>query len=303
MNRGSDLTVTSSPHFRDDDSVSKIMFNVILALIPTLVVGVLHFGLSALLIIITCCVTALVAEAVSQKVRGVEITISDGSALVTALLLALSLPPRLPLWVAVIGTLVAIILGKQLFGGLGYNYFNPALVGRAFLLAAFPAAMTEWFEPFSFAATSATPLEGGEAGYAYLFLGNVSGSLGEASALAVLLGGLYLLYKGYIDWRIPVGYIGTAFILTAILGGDPVFHVLAGSLLIGAFFYATDMVTTPITRKGRWIFAIGAGILLVVIRNYANYPEGVLFSILLMNMFVPIIDRYTVPAIYGEVSE
>lgn len=303
MNKGSELTVTSSPHFRDDDSVAKIMYSVILALVPSLIVAIVHFGLPAFLLILACSITALVAEGIAQKVRGVEITITDGSALVTGLLLAMSLPPRLPLWVAILGTLVAIILGKQLFGGLGCNYFNPALIGRAFILASFPVAMTDWYEPFSFAATSATPLEGAEATYTSLFLGNVSGSLGEVSALAVLLGGLYLLYKGYIDWRIPVGYLGTALVLTTILGGDPLFRLLAGSLLIGAFFYATDMVTTPITKKGRWIFAIGAGVLVVVIRQYGNYPEGVLFSILLMNMFVPIIDKYTTPTIFGEVSE
>lgn len=308
MSNKRDLVVTSSPHVSDDDSVSKIMYNVVLALLPATILAVRTFGSHALWIILTCCVTALAGEAAVQKMRGIQVTIQDGSALVTGLLLALSLPPGLPLWMAVVGTLVAIILGKQIFGGLGYNYFNPALLGRAFLLASFPVMMTTWQKPFVDAQAQATPLnlmkmQGEATPYYDLFMGTVSGSLGEVSALAVLLGGLYLLYKGYIDWRIPLGYLGTIAIFMTILGEDPVFHLLAGSVLIGAFFYATDMVTTPITKKGRWIFGVGAGILLVLIRIFGGYPEGVLYSILLMNMCVPIIDRYTVPTVFGEVTE
>ncbi|MGM0470983.1 MAG: RnfABCDGE type electron transport complex subunit D [Bacillota bacterium] len=303
MSKERDLVVTSSPHVRDDDSVTKIMYNVALALLPATILAVKTFGLHALFVILTCCATTLIGEAVVQKVRGVEITISDGSALVTGLLLALSLPPGLPLWAAVVGSLVAIVLGKQLFGGLGYNYFNPALIGRAFLLASFPVLMTTWQKPFVDAQAQATPLSEGSASYMNLFLGTISGSLGEVSALAILIGGLYLLYKGYIDWRIPLSYLGTLVVLMQILGEDPIFHLLAGSAIFGAFFYATDMVTTPITKKGRWIFGIGAGFLLVLIRTYGGYPEGVLYSILLMNMCVPIIDRYTVPRVFGEVSE
>ncbi|SJZ67297.1 RnfABCDGE type electron transport complex subunit D [Selenihalanaerobacter shriftii] len=308
MSKGRGLTVTPAPHVKDDDSVSKIMYNVVLALVPALVIAVRTFGLHALWLILTCTITALVSEALFQKIRGVEITIDDGSALVTALLLAMSLPPELPLWVAVVGTVVAIVLGKQIFGGLGYNYFNPALIGRAFLLASFPVLMTTWEKPFVDAQSQATPLnlmkmQGEITPYSDLFMGTVSGSLGEVSAVAILLGGLYLLYKGYIDWRIPFSYLGTVVVLITILGQDPIFHLLAGSLLAGAFFYATDMVTTPITKKGRWIFGIGAGVLLVLIRLYGGYPEGVLYSIILMNMFVPIIDKYTLPTVYGEVAE
>lgn len=302
------LVVTSSPHVSDDDSVSKIMYNVVLALLPATILGVRVFGLHALWVILTCCITALVSEAVVQKMRGVQVTIKDGSALVTGLLLALSLPPGIPLWMAVVGTLVAIILGKQIFGGLGYNYFNPALLGRAFLLASFPVMMTTWQKPFVDAKAQATPLnlmkmQGEATSYSDLLLGRVGGSIGEVSALVVLIGGLYLLYKNYIDWRIPLSYLGTIAIFMTILGEDPVFHLLAGSVMIGAFFYATDMVTTPITKKGRWVFGVGAGILLVLIRIYGGYPEGVLYSILLMNMCVPIIDRYTVPTVFGEVTE
>ncbi|KXS37605.1 MULTISPECIES: RnfABCDGE type electron transport complex subunit D [unclassified Candidatus Frackibacter] len=308
MSKGRGLIVTTSPHVRDEDSVTKIMYNVVLALLPALILAVRTFGLHALWLIITCSVTALASEALAQKLRGVKVTINDGSALVTALLLAMSLPPNLPLWVAVVGTVVAIILGKQIFGGLGYNYFNPALIGRAFLLASFPVLMTTWEKPFVDAQAQATPLglmkmEGVATPYSDLFMGSVSGSLGEVSALAILIGGLYLLYKGYIDWRIPLSYLGTVVIFMTILGEDPIFHLLAGSLLAGAFFYATDMVTTPITKKGRWIFGIGAGILLVLIRIFGGYPEGVLYSIILMNMFVPIIDKYTVPTVFGEVAK
>ncbi|MBM7623070.1 RnfABCDGE type electron transport complex subunit D [Sporohalobacter salinus] len=308
MSNKRDLVVTSSPHVSDNDSVPKIMYGVVLALLPATIVGVKTFGLHALWVILTCCVTALISEAVIQKMRGVKVTIQDGSALVTGLLLALSLPPGLPLWMAVVGTLVAIILGKQIFGGLGYNYFNPALLGRAFLLASFPVMMTTWQKPFVDAQAQATPLnlmkmQDKATPYYDLFMGTIGGSIGEVSALAVLIGGLYLLYKGYIDWRIPLSYLGTIAIFMTILGEDPVFHLLAGSVMIGAFFYATDMVTTPITKKGRWIFGVGAGILLVLIRIFGGYPEGVLYSILLMNMCVPIIDRYTVPTVFGEVTE
>ncbi|WP_018247863.1 RnfABCDGE type electron transport complex subunit D [Orenia marismortui] len=297
------LRVSSGPHIRSKESISNIMYNVVLALLPATLAAVYYFGIQALVLIITCSVTAIITEWCFQKARGIPATIIDGSALLTGLLLALTLPPQLPIWMAILGSVIAIALGKQVFGGLGYNFFNPALVGRAFLLASFPVAMTTW--KMVDVTSSATPLGGDPNMIAIkdLFLGRVAGSLGETSAAAIILGGLYLLYKGYIDWRIPVGYLGTVALLTTFVGkGGPVFHLLAGGLMLGAFFMATDMVTTPVTKKGRWIFGIGCGILLVIIRVYGGLPEGVLYSILLMNMFVPIIDKYTLPRAFGEVK-
>ena len=298
------LTVSSGPHVRSKESTSNIMFNVVVALLPTTLTAIYYFGISALMLIIACSITAVITEALFQKLRGVSVTISDFSALVTGLLLALTLPPELPIWMAMVGSIIAIALGKQVFGGLGYNFFNPALVGRAFLLASFPVAMTTW--KLIDVTSSATPLgteNPANIAFRDLFLGRVGGSLGETSAAAIILGGLYLLYKGYIDWRVPAGYLGTVALLTTFVGkGGPVFHILAGGLMLGAFFMATDMVTTPVTKKGRWIFGIGCGVLLVIIRVYGGLPEGVLYSILLMNMFVPIIDKYTLPRAFGEVK-
>ncbi len=298
------LTVSSAPHIRSGESIANIMYNVLLALSPATLAAIYYFGTHALMLIIISCATAILTEAVSQKLRGVAVTVSDGSALLTGLLFALTLPPELPIWMAIIGSMIAIALGKQVFGGLGCNFFNPALVGRAFLLASFPVAMTTW--KMVDATAQATPLAAGSNAViplADLFIGRVGGSLGETSAAALVLGGLYLLYKGYIDWRIPAGYLGTVLVLTTFLGErSPVFHLLAGGLMLGAFFMATDMVTSPVTKRGRLIFGIGCGTLLVIIRIYGGYPEGVLYSILLMNMIVPIIDKYTLPRAFGEVK-
>lgn len=304
------LIMTSSPHVRDVDSVPKIMHTVNLSLIPVAFAAVYYFKLQALLIILTCVASTVLTEAIWQKVRGKQITIFDGSAILTGLLLALTLPPRLPLWMAALGGIIAITLGKQVFGGLGYNPFNPALIGRAFLLAAFSVEMTSWFLPGAGvdATASATPLalmkmSGQATNYWDLFIGNIGGSLGETSALAIVVGGAFLIYKGYVDFRIPVSYFGTVAVLTALFGQDPIFHLLAGGLMLGGFYMATDMVTSPITKMGRWIFGVGAGVLLVIIRLWGGYPEGVLYSILLMNMFVPLINRYTRPRTYGEVKK
>jgi electron transport complex protein RnfD len=282
------------------------MLDVIIALLPATAASVYFFGMRALAITLVSVAAAVAAEAAIQKIRNKPVTINDGSAVITGLLLALTLSPAMPLWMVVVGAVVAIGIGKQVYGGLGSNPFNPALVGRAFLVVTFPVHMTTWIDPID-GVTSATPLgllkmEGTATGYTELFIGNVGGSLGETSALLLILGGLYLLYRGIIDWRIPAFYLGTVAVMTAVLGQDPVFHLLAGGLLLGAFFMATDMVTTPVTRTGKIIFGIGAGILVVLIRLYGGYPEGVLFSILLMNTFTPIIDKYTRPKIYGEVK-
>ncbi|NLO25835.1 MAG: RnfABCDGE type electron transport complex subunit D [Clostridiales bacterium] len=300
------LIVSSSPHIRSEETVQRIMLDVIIALLPATAASIYFFGMRALAITITSIVAAVAAEAVIQKIRNKPVTINDGSAVITGLLLALTLSPAMPLWMVAVGAVVAIGIGKQVYGGLGCNPFNPALVGRAFLIVSFPVHMTTWLSPVD-GVTSATPLgmikmEGIKTGYMELFIGNVGGSLGETSALLLILGGLYLIYRGIIDWRIPVFYLGTVAAMTMVLGHDPLFHLLAGGLMLGAFFMATDMVTTPITPVGRIVFGIGAGVLVVIIRLYGGYPEGVLFSILLMNIFTPIIDKFIRPRLYGEVK-
>jgi electron transport complex protein RnfD len=220
------------------------------------------------------------------------------------MLLALTLPPSIPLWTVFLGAVVAIVLGKQVFGGIGHNPFNPALVGRAFLVAAYPVLMTDWSVD---GVSGATPLalmksEGVATDTWRLFVGQIGGSLGETSALALLLGFAFLLYKGYVNWRIPLGMISTVFVLTYVFGENPIFHIFAGGLMIGALYMATDMVSSPTTKNGRWIFGIGAGAIVVIIRLWGGYPEGVLFSILLMNAAVPLINRYTKPRSLGEVK-
>lgn len=300
------LITTSSPHLHSGESISGIMLSVIVALIPASIASIYFFGLRAVSLILASTIAAVLTEIVFQKLRNKPVTISDGSAIVTGVLLALNLPPGLPLWMAVVGGIVAISLGKQIYGGLGSNPFNPALIGRVFLMIAFTTPMTTWINPVD-GTTGATPLtmmkmEGIATDYMKLFLGNIGGSLGETSAAMIILGGLYLVYKGHVDWRIPVSYLGTVAVLTTILGQDPIFHLLSGGLMLGAFFMATDMVTTPLSRLGKIIFGIGAGFFTVLIRLYGGYPEGVSFSILLMNAFTPIINRFTVPRIYGEVK-
>lgn len=306
---------TSSPHIHSGESVQKIMFNVAGALLLPTAAGIYFFGMRALTVVIVASIAAILTEAIFQKLRNKPITVWDGSALVTGMLLALNLPPGIPLWMAVVGSAVAIALGKQIYGGLGSNPFNPALIGRVFLMIAFPVQMTTWINPLdgTTAATSldgtsgATPLalmkmQGVSTDYLDLFLGNIGGCIGETSAILIIIGGLYLLYKGYIEWRIPTFYLGTVAVMSLVLGKDPIFNLLSGGLMIGAFFMATDMVTSPISKKGKIIFGIGAGFFTTLIRFYGGYPEGVSFAILLMNAFTPVINRFTVPKIYGEVK-
>jgi len=299
---GSRLVISLSPHIRDKDTTQKIMFTVVLALIPVWAAATYFFGFNSIRLVLLSSITAVAAEAVIMVIRRQPVTaVLDGSALVTGMLLGLSLPPSLPSWMAVLGAVVAIVVGKQVFGGLGSNPFNPALVGRAFLVASFSKAMTTWTAPFTDTVTAATPLINQNAvSYSELFFGTTAGSLGETSALAILLGGIFLFYRGVLDYRIPVGFLGSAAVLMFLFGEDPIFHLLSGSLLLGAVFMATDMVTTPITPKGRWIFGIGCGVILVLIRLWGSLPEGLTYSILLMNAATPLINRWTRPRIFGQ---
>jgi len=306
------LIVSASPHQKEKLNTPKIMRGVIYALIPTVIASIYYFKLRAFLLIIVCIAGTVATEAVFQKLRRKPVTIYDGSALLTGLLLALVLPPALPLWAGFLGAVMAIVLGKQLFGGLGQNIFNPALIGRAFLMAAFPVMLTHWIKPGTFDAIStATPLammkfDHKVTSTLFLFFGNTGGSLGETSAIALIIGSIFLFIKKYMGWRIPLSYIGTVFILSSILHlikpvsyASPLFHLFAGGLMIGALFMATDPVTTPISKKGRYIFGIGAGLLVIIIRNWGGLPEGVMYSILLMNAFTPLINRYTTPVQFG----
>lgn len=314
------LVVSSSPHLLTEENIPKIMHSVIYALIPTVAVSVYFYGPRALWLVLVSVAACVATEYLFQRFREQPVTVSDGSAIITGMLLALTLPPGFPLGGAVLGSVFAIAVGKQFFGGLGYNIFNPALLGRAFLQATYPVLITTWSDPFSAAAvgvdavSAATPLalmkfEGQAVPHLNLFFGNVAGSLGETSALAILLGGLYLRYQGYINWRLPLGYLGSIAFFSCIFWvydpssyADPFFHMLAGGAMLGAWFMVTDYVTTPVTPKGQWIFVVAAGFLAVIIRLFGGLPEGVMYSILLMNSTVPLLNRWTKPKVFGGVS-
>jgi len=288
------------------------MWMVVLGLIPAGIAGVFIFGRSALWVIILAVLSALVTEAAIQILTKRKITVLDGSAVLTGILLAYNLPPRVPFWLPIVGSLFAIAIGKQVFGGLGQNIFNPALVGRVFLMASWPKYMTAFLKPFD-AVTSATPLAAIKEGkvlegvsYLDLFLGKRGGCIGEVCILALLLGALFLFWRGYISWHIPFTYIVTTGLMSYIFGtkgffaGDWLFHVLSGGLVLGAFFMATDYVTSPLTRKGQIVFGIGCGLITAVIRLWGGYPEGVSYAILMMNAATPIIDRFTKTRVYGS---
>ncbi|MEN6326603.1 MAG: RnfABCDGE type electron transport complex subunit D [Syntrophomonas sp.] len=317
------MIVSSSPHMFADTSIKKIMWTVNLTLLPAVIFAIYHFGMPALQTLLAGGLSAVAFEAFCQKVLKKKITIDDGSALLCGLLLAMCLPPAVPLFVPVIGSFIAIVVAKHSMGGLGYNIFNPAHIGRAALMVSWPVLMTTWTSMTTAidTTTSATPLNilklqgydalihtfGSQSElYRALFFGLRNGSLGETSVILLTLGGLYLIYKHIIDWIVPVTMIATVGLLTWVFGpqgfmsGDPIFHMMAGGLIIGAFFMATDMVTTPITRKGKVIFAAGAGAITVLIRLVGGYPEGVCYSILLMNCVTPLIDRYIQPNLYGR---
>ena len=310
--------LSSSPHLNATDSVPKIMWMVVLALIPTSATSVYYFGMSSVIIILACIISALLTEFIINKIKKVKSTLFDGSAMITGLLLALTLPPSFPITSAILGSIFAIAIGKHIFGGLGFNIFNPALIGRAFLQASFPVAITTWTLPstekYINATSSATPLglfkfESQLTEIWEMITGNIGGSLGETSAIAILIGGIFLIIKRYADWRIPTSFISSVIIFSGIFWlinpdqfASPLFHVFSGGLMIGAFFMATDMVTSPITSKGAWIFGFGAGFLLVIIRLFGGLPEGVMYSILLMNAVTPLINRYTRPQFFGEIK-
>ncbi|NLL43785.1 MAG: RnfABCDGE type electron transport complex subunit D [Firmicutes bacterium] len=294
------LIVSPSPHIRDTETTDKMMFGVLIALLPVLAASIYFFRWDAVRLVLLSAGAAIATEAIFQRLRKQPIRVGDGSALVTGVLLGLIVPPSLPSWMVILGAVFAIAIGKQVFGGLGQNPFNPALVGRAILSVSFAAAMTTWTAPLLDGVTAATPLLRGSANIPDLFFGTVAGSLGETSALAILLGGIYLFYKGYLDYRIPVGIFASVTILSLVAGQSVPFHLLAGSLLFGAIFMATDPVTTPITKAGRWVFGIGVGLIVMLIRIWGSYPEGVTFAILLMNAATPLINRWTRPRIYGQ---
>ncbi len=316
MEKEQKLTVSVSPHVKDKADVESVMWSVVVALLPAAIGGVYFFGWKVLFIILLSIFSAVVTEYLIQKWRKVPVTVLDGSAVITGLLLALILPATVPLWIPILGSIFAVAIGKHVFGGLGHNIFNPALVGRAFLVVSWSAIMTNWVTPDGI--TAATPLgmlkQQGVAAlmktfsttsnmYNQLFLGNIGGCIGETSVLLLLIGVIYLFWKKIISWRIPFTYIATVLVFAWIAKQDPVFHLLTGGLIIGAFFMATDYVTTPITKKGRLIFGFGCGLLTIIFRLYSSYPEGVMFSILLMNAATPLIDRFTKPKPFGFVKK
>jgi len=307
------LLVKSSPHIHSGSSISEVMGDVLLALLPASGAAIYFYGYYAGAIILVAVLSAVLTEYLWQKIVRRENTIGDLSALVSGLLLALTLPPRISLFLVFLGAVFTILFGKCIFGGLGYNPFNPALVGRAFLQISWPRAMGSWFLPqagqltITSATTTATPLmiDKGEAvgqlpDLGNMFLGNRAGSLGETAALALLLGGLYLLIRRQITLTIPLSYIFTVALVSWLFGKNPLFHILAGGLLLGAIFMATDPVTSPVTEKGRLVFGVGCGILTVLIRLKGGFPEGVCFSILIMNALVPLIDRMTLKKVFGK---
>jgi electron transport complex protein RnfD len=286
------------------------MLDVIIALLPAAFTGIYFFGSRAALLIAVTVLSCVGFEYIIRKLLKRSNTISDLSAAVTGLILALNLPPDLPVWMAAVGSLFAIVIVKQLFGGLGQNFVNPALAARAFLLISYGTKMTYWTAPLAKvsgavdAVSYATPLgvlkEGGELPRLIdMFLGKIGGSLGETSTLALIIGGVYLLARGIISWHIPVIYIGTVALFSWVSGGDPLFNMLAGGLMLGAIFMATDYATSPMTQKGMIIYAVGCGVLTMLFRLYTNMPEGVSYAILLMNVTVPLIDRFTKPKRFG----
>jgi len=327
------LQLQTSPQLKQAMTTAQSMRDVLLALLPATLAGLWYFGLGALLVLIASIAGAMLTEWLFSPPDKRFSNLSDFTALLTGLLLGLSLPPALPLWMAFIGGVAAIGLGKLIWGGMGQNLFNPALVGRAFLLATFPIAMTTWSPPSGLtdffqvstsnlaapfmqgaydAISAATPLglmkfEQQSTGLWALMSGNTSGCIGETSGLLLLLGGLYLLLRRDLDWRIPAGILGSAVLFSSILYlvdpakyPGPLFSIFSGGMLLGAIYMATDPVTSPLTPRGTWIFAVGIGLLVILIRVFGGFPEGGMYAILLMNAATPLIDRYTQPRVFGK---
>jgi len=324
------IIISASPHVHSDRTSKKLMYDVVIALIPAFLVSLYVFGIRAFIVTAVAIISCLLFEYLIQKyLMKTEVTIGDGSALLTGILLAFNLPSGLPIWMIVIGSLVAIGIAKLSFGGLGFNIFNPALVGRVFLLVSFPVQMTMWptavenNTTIADAVTGATPLGVIKEGLMFgdtmstiatkipstveLFLGITGGSIGEMSALALLIGGVYLIVRKVITWHIPITMLVTMAVMTGIFWmvnpeqyANPLIHILSGGALLGAFFMATDLVTSPVTKKGMIIFAIGIAVITVVIRLFGAYPEGVSFAILIMNAFVPLINTYFKPRRFGS---
>lgn len=303
------LIVSSSPHIGVKTKTRNIMLDVIIALIPALIASVVMFGPRTIVVICATVAASVLAEYVCRKVMKRNNTVGDLSAIVTGLLLAFNLPSGIPIWMAVLGGVIAIVVVKQMFGGLGQNFVNPALAARIILMVSFPTAMTTWLAPMSWnadAVTTATPLAliaGGTTdslpSYLDMFLGNRGGCLGETCVLALLIGGIYLIARKVISPIIPVVYIAVVAIFSAVLGQDPLMQILSGGLFLGAFFMATDYVTSPLTNKGKVIYAIGCGLLTVMIRTFGSLPEGVSFSIIIMNILTPHIEKLTTPKAFG----
>jgi H+/Na+-translocating ferredoxin:NAD+ oxidoreductase subunit D len=305
-------SLTISPHVTSPVDTAYMMKGVIKSLLPAVAASVYFFKTDAIKLLVVSVISCVLTELAMQKIRGKEIRIKDLSAVLTGILFAMVLPPSIPVWMIILGSVVAIALGKEVFGGLGTNIFNPALLGRAFLMAAFPIALTTWTQPITLdAVTQATPL--GIAKFEHtatatmsLLMGNIGGSLGETSAIALLLGLVYLLAKKIIDYRVPLAYAatvtifsGVAYLINREMYLSPIFNLLAGGFLLGAIYMATDPVTSPITKKGRWIFGAGCGLMTMTIRLWGGLPEGVMYSILLMNAFTPLINRITRSRRYG----
>jgi len=323
------LYLSSSPHLRAEDSTSRIMLDVSLSLLPACGAALWFFGLPALWLILLCIGGCLAFEALCRRLMGQPQSLRDNSALVTGLLLALNLPPSLPWWMALLGSAVAIGIGKQVYGGLGTNPFNPALVARVVLLISFPVQMTRWSAPQGARAdllSSATPLgelktalmtggtvesalaaTGGALGD--FFLGSMAGSMGEVSALALLAGAAYLFWRRVLTWQVPVAFLGSVVLISGLFWlydpahyASPLFHLLTGGMMLGALYMATDMVTSPVTGRGLIVFGLGCGLITMAIRLFGSYPEGVSFAILLMNAATPLIDRFTRPRPFGSLS-
>jgi electron transport complex protein RnfD len=320
------LIVSVSPHIKDEETTSRIMWSVSASLLPAMAMAAYFFGPPAIFTVTLCIIASVLSEYAFQKALKKKITVNDGSAFLTGLLLGMNLPPSVPFYISIIGSAIAIIITKQLFGGLGHNIFNPALIGRAFLLISFPKVMTVWNEPTAAfvrmdAVTTATPLgilkEEGAVKlievfgdkinlYTQLLVGHKAGSIGETSVIALLAGAAFLFYRGYISWHIPLSFLGTAALIAWVFGskgtlfaGDPVLHLLSGGMMLGAFFMATDYVTCPSVKKGQIVFGVGCGFLTMLIRLKGGYPEGVMFAILIMNCFAPLIDRGFKTKVFG----